>query len=200
MLASPIFYEERCVIHKDPVVEIPRSSLSFPMSSSNSPGQEINEISGFPPAVFSTEGPGVVVPGPPQFPPSNFVLRPEPSPYYYPPQGPPTYSPYQDNSIPLQVPNGFTWQAPQNVTAFGTFPAGQYPYIEQQTSYVNPAFVAPVEHGFSTQPQFHHPGPVAQYPAPVNATGPVDAVAVTYDEPWHNGDDPDEDQSRGKRL
>jgi hypothetical protein len=131
-----------------------------------------------------------------------FPNNPEPSPYYFTPQGPPTYTPYQDNPLPLQGPNGFTWPAPQNGAIFGAFPMAnpQYTYIEQHTAFVNPSFVrAPIDHGLSTQPQFHPPRPGPQYPVAMNATGPIDAVAVTYEAPWHNEDDPDGDQSKGKR-
>jgi hypothetical protein len=196
MLASPIFYEKNVSFKRGLVVDIRRPSLSFPMSNS---GQENNENPGFPPAVFSAEGP--VVSGPLQYSPPNFN-NPEPPPCYFPPQGPPTYPlyQYQDNPLPLQGPNGLTWQAPQNATVFGLYPATQYPYIEQHTAYVNPSYVGvAIDHGLSAQPQFHPTGPVPQYPVPMNAAGPVDAVTVTYETPWHNEDDRDGDQSRGKR-
>jgi hypothetical protein len=116
----------------------------------------------------------VVASRPLQYSPPNFLNNPERHPWYFPPQG------------------------PQNATVFGAFPAAQYPYIEQHTSYVNPLGVA-IDHGLSAQPQFHPTGPV-QYPVPMNAAGPVEAVDVTYEAPWYNEDDlADEDQSKGKR-
>jgi hypothetical protein len=169
----------------------------------NSPGQDIHENTGYPPAGFSVEGQGGAIvqepfqiPGQIQYPP-NFVNNPPPQ-FYHPAQGPPTFFPYQGNPYPPQDPNGLTWQAvQQHDTMFGEYPRGRYSDIEQRGAYVDSPFVG--VHGLSTRTQFHPPEPVSQYQVPSNVPGPVDPVPVTYEPSWHDEDSADEDQSRGKR-